>query len=367
MKRQENPHTFPTVPLFNQKKRSRIPLTSAPPANEPCGFNEYFDNSRTTAAPLYNKASAGSFGFCQTPEPDMSFRQEQSVRQPLQPQNLYRDNRPVPRAAPAVKQLATLQHPYKAGNTSFEMEPSNPSARQVDSGAGFNSKFNQFQPSRNNQYGKGSCSVPSQMCQQPSYKPPKAAYQFSQQSVHQPPAQVPTRPASHSGQQQSKAWNFTNSFGPQPPTLERKKGTKPSSQNFQVKVKPANETSLRILTAVIEGMRHWSQFRDKVPHLFEVFATLDSAVTLGPHGAKSFLIRDGKEVAQCVYYENEKELPRLIRGQVHRCVGNYDRSRNVLMCVSIRPALPSELRNAQEAVKVCDAEMRALVKTFSEV
>lgn len=93
-------------------------------------------------------------------------------------------------------------------------------------------------------------------------------------------------------------------------------------------VKPAIENSLRILTAVIRGMRHWSQFKDKVPHLFEIFgqlmfffslvssdlsinlrdctcptATLDSAVTLGRYGAKNFLMRDGKEVLQCVYYE----------------------------------------------------------------
>lgn len=65
--------------------------------------------------------------------------------------------------------------------------------------------------------------------------------------------------------------------------------------------------------------------------------------------------------------QQEQELPRLIRGQVHRCVGNYDRSRDVLMCVSVRPGLPSELRNAQEAVKACDAEMRVLVKSLSEV
>uniref|UniRef100_A0A3Q1F640 Spermatogenesis associated 22 n=1 Tax=Acanthochromis polyacanthus TaxID=80966 RepID=A0A3Q1F640_9TELE len=131
-------------------------------------------------------------------------------------------------------------------------------------------------------------------------------------------------------------------------------------------IKPAIENSLRILTAVIDGMRHWSQFRDKVPYLFEIFATLDSAVTLGRYGAKNFLIRDGKDVVQCVFYENQV-LPRLIRGQVHRCVGNYDRSRDVLICVSVRPGLPSELRNAQEAVKACDAEMRLLVKLLSEV
>lgn len=166
--------------------------------------------------------------------------------------------------------------------------------------------------------------------------------------------------------------------------------------------------------------------------------TLDSAVTLGRHGAKNFLMRDGRGVVQCIFYENvsqekkfslekrehfhhsvfsdhhkldllvclqvyihtlhfitgilclkwgwgglyipkkfrqkalflvqqEKELPRLIRGQVHRCVGNYDRSGDVLMCVSVRPSQPSELRNAQQAVRACDAEMRRLVKSLSEV
>lgn len=33
-------------------------------------------------------------------------------------------------------------------------------------------------------------------------------------------------------------------------------------------------------------------------------ATLDSAVTLGHHGAKNFLMRDGKKAVQCVFYEN---------------------------------------------------------------
>ncbi|KAM4619780.1 spermatogenesis-associated protein 22 [Polymixia lowei] len=132
-------------------------------------------------------------------------------------------------------------------------------------------------------------------------------------------------------------------------------------------IKPAIENSLRILTAFIDGMRHWSQFKDRAPYLFEIFATLDSAVTVGSHGAKNFLMRDGKDVMQCVFYENEKELPRLIRGQVHRCVGNYDRTRDILVCVSVRAGLPSEQRNAQETVKACDVEMRALVKSLSEI
>ncbi|XP_022060642.2 spermatogenesis-associated protein 22 [Acanthochromis polyacanthus] len=189
-----------------------------------------------------------------------------------------------------------------------------------------------------------------------------------------PPVPPPRRPSAHAVQPQKNSWKFTNSFEPQRPSFEGKRNSnqpqtaRPTeTQQGAFPVKPAIENSLRILTAVIDGMRHWSQFRDKVPYLFEIFATLDSAVTLGRYGAKNFLIRDGKDVVQCVFYENEQVLPRLIRGQVHRCVGNYDRSRDVLICVSVRPGLPSELRNAQEAVKACDAEMRLLVKLLSEV
>ncbi|XP_067113796.1 spermatogenesis-associated protein 22 [Osmerus mordax] len=156
---------------------------------------------------------------------------------------------------------------------------------------------------------------------------------------------------------------------PHAPAVQNSQWNRPDNpQPHQLsQVKPVAESSLRILTAVIAGMRHWSQFKDKAPALFEIYATLDSAVTVGSLGAKNFLMRDGKEVLRCVFYENELELPRLIRGQVHRCVGNYDSGRDVLTCVSVRAALPSEQRNAQEAVRASDAEMRGLVKSLSEV
>lgn len=38
---------------------------------------------------------------------------------------------------------------------------------------------------------------------------------------------------------------------------------------WQEKARP--KKSLRILTAVIEGTKHWSQFKDKVPMMFEIF------------------------------------------------------------------------------------------------
>lgn len=68
-----------------------------------------------------------------------------------------------------------------------------------------------------------------------------------------------------------------------------------------------------------------------------------------------------------VYDLKDQVLPRLIRGQVHRCVGNYDRQKNLFTCVSVRAASLSEQRNAQEAVKASDAEMRNEVRAFSEM
>ncbi|XP_010153214.1 PREDICTED: spermatogenesis-associated protein 22 [Eurypyga helias] len=127
------------------------------------------------------------------------------------------------------------------------------------------------------------------------------------------------------------------------------------------------KTSLRIISAVIESMRHWSQYAYKTALLFEVLGTLDSAVTAGAYGAKNFLLRDGKESLPCVFYEIDRELPRLIRGRVHRCMGNYDAKRNVFKCVSVRPATIQEQNTFQEFVKIADVEMTVYVKTMNEI
>ncbi|XP_009864139.1 PREDICTED: spermatogenesis-associated protein 22 [Apaloderma vittatum] len=141
------------------------------------------------------------------------------------------------------------------------------------------------------------------------------------------------------------------------------------SQEFsssQLKIKE-KKNSLRIISAVIESMRHWCQYAYKIALLFEVLGTLDSAVTPGAYGAKNFLLRDGKESLPCVFYEIDRELPRLIRGRVHRCMGNYDAKRNIFKCVSVRPATIQEQNTFQEFVKIADAEMTAYVKTMNEL
>uniref|UniRef100_A0A3P9C7P1 Spermatogenesis associated 22 n=1 Tax=Maylandia zebra TaxID=106582 RepID=A0A3P9C7P1_9CICH len=276
MKRQENQAARPTsgclsVPLFNQKKRNRVPLTALPSENEFFSHSEYTPN--TSSAISHNPA--GAFGCYQVSGSPSGVSQSQ-------------------------------QWNRQSNSQSAPLKSTKHSATNSNSGRNLYKKKDMFMT------------------------------------------------GSHKFQLMFNALLLNHA-------------TFVCVEQAAFPVKPATEHSLRILTAVIDGMRHWSQFKDKVPYLFEIFATLDSAVTVGRYGAKNFLLRDGKEVVQCVFYENEQVLPRLIRGQVHRCVGNYDRSKDVLMCVSVRPALPSELRNAQEAVKTCDAEMRALVKSLSEV
>nr|XP_056721003.1 spermatogenesis-associated protein 22 [Euleptes europaea] len=135
---------------------------------------------------------------------------------------------------------------------------------------------------------------------------------------------------------------------------------------FQLRLKE-KDNSLRLLSAVIESMKHWSQYTNKAPLLFEVLGILDSAVTPGQYGAKTFLLRDGKESVSCVFYEIDRELPRLIRGRVHRCVGNYDTGRKLFRCVSVRPASVPEQQTFQDFVRIADVEMGEYVKASNEV
>lgn len=51
-------------------------------------------------------------------------------------------------------------------------------------------------------------------------------------------------------------------------------------------------------------------------------ATLDSAVTSGRYGAKNFLLRDRKEVVQCVFYENVSSRGQTFSEEVKQLTGS---------------------------------------------
>ncbi|XP_076867290.1 spermatogenesis-associated protein 22 [Brachyhypopomus gauderio] len=356
-----------SVPLFNQKKRSRLPLTSNPSESETCsGMNVEYSQQSTNRAPLAQR----------------NHWYQQANLQPHQDKAW-----PSTSSCPTQGGYAPIPHPHKptyawsqAGLQKQTGQHSMATASTFRQG-GFSSVgvSMQAQP-------KPSPSMPPVQQQWHTDRqtgsqtgrqahPPRGSFP-SQHPVSAPaPSQGPAaqskasqwrfKSAAHSGGGLAGLW-VEDTFGAS--GRESNAGQQEVTKKPVVlEAKPSNEKSLRILTAVIEGMKHWSQYKDKVPMLFEIFATLDSAVTVGKYGAKNFLMRDGKEAVQCVYYENDQTLPRLIRGQMHRCVGNYDGQKDVMTCVAVRAASASEQRNAQQAVKASDGEMRNVVRAIIEM
>ncbi|XP_061659305.1 spermatogenesis-associated protein 22 isoform X2 [Syngnathoides biaculeatus] len=352
MKRSYNLSSRPAaVSLFNQKKRNRIPLTSTPSKDDFFSHTEFTPSTSSPGPPL---GASGGYGADSTSASSFdAYPSHRWNKQDIAPSTWSQQN--VGHGpAPGVKSYSPLPHLNKSGSTTSATGPAgNPETRK-DAGSLFTAGRKQYQiPS----------SGFSQLSRHPSCGPAKPT-QF-----RSPPG--PARLAGAPAARAPMLCHFSNSFGPQDPTFVGKRSAfqqqTPRETQMQQKAVPrkaAFDSSVRILTAVVEGVRYWSQFKDKVFCIFELFATLDSAVTLGQHGSKNFLLRDGKHVVQCVFYENEQELPRLIRGQVYRCVGNYDRSKGDFVCASVRAAEPSEVAVAHGAVRASDAHMRKLVSMF---
>ncbi|XP_060558831.1 spermatogenesis-associated protein 22-like [Ruditapes philippinarum] len=79
--------------------------------------------------------------------------------------------------------------------------------------------------------------------------------------------------------------------------------------------------SLHFLTVDVAEMKHWNKFKDSVQIIFELFGQLDSATTKGSMECKEFLIRDEKKNdVTCVFYEIDRQLPKITRGQWYRYV-----------------------------------------------
>nr|XP_020664692.1 spermatogenesis-associated protein 22 isoform X2 [Pogona vitticeps] len=313
------------VPLFNQKKRNRQPLTSNPPQNEP-GIGHPADNSDFSAM-------LADFGWeTANPEPDQLQRTK-----------------------------STEQEEKSAAGRNIWKKQDFPAFGQGKE----NRKLSQFE----NHLGGFEGAMPQKLAGHPRTSPSSktgAAEQSYATAVQQPTASnnMPRR----GPPRQSATYTFKqNQCQPKVHTATRPEG-KMIQQSLanQAKLKE-KDSSLRIISVVIESMKHWSQYADKTPLLYEVLGVLDSAVTPGSYGAKTFLLRDGKESVSCVFYEIDRELPRLIRGRVHRCVGNYDPQRKVFKCVSVRPATVPEQQTFRDFVQVADREMGKYVKVSNEV
>ncbi|XP_073172109.1 spermatogenesis-associated protein 22 [Lepidochelys kempii] len=317
---------FLPVPLFNQKKRTRQPLTSNPLKNEP---------STSTVTHSYNFSARTTELGWEVAKPELAQLQK-TTNSGAEEKNTN----------------------AKVWNRNEHMSPSNRTNMISDSGI-----IRKFENISNS----------LRTVEQHKLPDHHKASQYIETTVtgqiYSSKAQWPviSSTTSRSLQDHSPSYTFK-----QNKVNEKQFDHVPEDKMiqkvpaYQLKVKE-KDNSLRIISAVIESMKHWSQYTYKTALLFEVLGTLDSAVTPGAYGAKSFVLRDGKESLPCVFYEIDRELPRLIRGRVHRCMGNYDTKRNIFKCVSVRSATVVEQRTFQEFVKTSDVEMRQCVKTMNEV
>ncbi|XP_010211034.1 PREDICTED: spermatogenesis-associated protein 22 [Tinamus guttatus] len=303
------------VPLFNQKKRNRQPLTSNPLKNEP-------------------STSSGTWAYDFSPT--------------------------SPGWGIANPEVAELERAANSWNRNVYSPLSNRTDSISDSGiiGKFENISSNLKTAQHQKY--------------PSNHNSSHHIKTETNQTYSSKAQWPVKPStvSRNLQDHSLAYKFNHNMQQnkmnekQFDCVQEDKVQEVSSSQLKRK---ENQNSLRIISAVIESMKHWSQYTYKTALLFEVLGTLDSAVTPGAYGAKNFLLRDGKESLPCVFYEIDRELPRLIRGRVHRCMGNYDAKRNIFKCVSVRPASLPEQNTFQEFVKVADVEMTAYVKTMNEI
>ncbi|XP_065550713.1 spermatogenesis-associated protein 22 [Lathamus discolor] len=345
------------VPLFNQKKRNRQPLTSNPLKNEPGTSSETctYDFSPTSfgwgsanpeVAELQKAANNGQTEHAMAP----------SLMKPPNASKSYLANAGKNLYACRAEEKSPSAKVWNRNAPLSNMKDSRPESGIIQKFENLSNSMKTIQQQKppNNRNS-------SQLLK---------TTETGQTSTSK--AQWPMKPntVSRSLQDHSLAYKFTYNIQ-QNKINENKFDCVPEDkcQEFlssQLKIKE-KKNSLRIISAVIESMRHWSQYAYKTALLFEVLGTLDSAVTPGTYGAKNFLLRDGKESLPCVFYEIDRELPRLIRGHVHRCMGNYDAKKNILKCVSVRPATIQEQNTFQEFVKIADVEMTMYVKTANEI
>ncbi|XP_053375990.1 spermatogenesis-associated protein 22-like isoform X2 [Mercenaria mercenaria] len=141
-------------------------------------------------------------------------------------------------------------------------------------------------------------------------------------------------------------------------------------------VKPSNadktalselKKSLHLLTVDIAGLKRWNKFKDSVQIMFEVFGQLDSATARGTSDSKEFLIRDEKKnEVTCVFYEIDRQLSKMTRGQWYRLVGTYDGTKETFMCLSIRPLKPAERNLVYPLTKKSTEIMCKLTRNMRE-
>jgi ribonucleotide monophosphatase NagD (HAD superfamily) len=102
---------------------------------------------------------------------------------------------------------------------------------------------------------------------------------------------------------------------------------------------PKVDISLKIFTTTCSLLVQYTELLNKNQqnnHLFIIRATLDSVATGNVKSGIRFTIADIETRIYCVFYEMDRQLPKLNRTQEIRCVGKYDLRKRVFVCVSVR-------------------------------
>ena len=126
------------------------------------------------------------------------------------------------------------------------------------------------------------------------------------------------------------------------------------------------DLSLRMVSCGIQGIRKWSRYKSEIPMLFEVIGKSSSPLMVGKFDyEKKFLLKDNTGSINCVYYEVDRSLDRMIMGRAYRCVGNL-KSPN-FHCVSIRLADEIEIRLFASKVHTSQQLLKPHTSTMKEV
>ncbi|XP_058139210.1 spermatogenesis-associated protein 22 [Dasypus novemcinctus] len=345
------------VPLFNQKKRNRQPLTSNPLRNDsgigtasdsydfpPLPTDWAWEAMNSELPPLMKTVNTGQMSH--------------SVSHPLRDQD-------------SISKSLQLNTERNQSGWSYRDGNKNTTLKTWDRND-FRPQCKSTNPEAND--GKNPCPMSLEAQQQKQLRfseHPKLSHQKEMEVLRQ------THSSNISGST-VRALEKNSTLHALKPNFQQnqfkkkmlddipEENTRKDTSLYQLKFKD-KDNSLRIISAVIESMKYWREHTQKTVLLFEVLAVLDSAVTPGPYCSKTFLMRDGKSTLPCVFYEIDRELPRLIRGRVHRCVGNYDQKKNIFKCVSVRPASAIEQKTFQAFVKIADAEMKHYTNVMNEI
>ncbi|XP_050410239.2 GATA zinc finger domain-containing protein 14 [Patella vulgata] len=182
--------------------------------------------------------------------------------------------------------------------------------------------------------------------------------------------QVVKQPQTSMFDNSSQYQSTTQNYGYYPMSFNQSLNGKSLNTSINTQEQPKHneiDKSLKLITTDIEGVKRWGQVKTNFILLFEIFGMVDSAVLMNAPGTgKEFILNDGSASIQCLFYEIDRELQRLVRGQWHRCVGSLQMRSGKMKCVAIRPASAEERKTAKITAAVSERWLQHFTKSFNE-